>query len=101
MRTNHARPRAGGRGDPKCHRVLTVMSAGIDFVERPISDPASIPARKSVGTLTCFRPRLLSDIVEAIWDCDIPDADFAKALTIKCAPGTSLWLMGQYRTPAE
>jgi AraC-like DNA-binding protein len=81
--------------------VLTVISPDMDFVERPISAPASMPARKSVGTVTCFRPRLLSDIVEAIWDCDIQDADFAKALTIKCAPGTSLWLMGQYRTPAE
>ena len=40
-------------------------------------------------------------IIEAIWDCDIPDEDLAKALTIKCAPGTSLQLIGQYRTPAE
>jgi hypothetical protein len=45
--------------------------------------------------------RVLSDLVEAIWDCDILDGDFAKALTIKWAPGTSLWLMGQYRLPAE
>jgi AraC-like DNA-binding protein len=44
---------------------------------------------------------LLSDVVEAIWDCDIPDGEFAKTLTIKCPPGTSLQLIGQYRAPAE
>jgi AraC-like DNA-binding protein len=67
--------------------------------EYPIGVRAS--ACEGAGTLRRFRSRLLSDVVEAIWDCDIPDGDFAKALTIKCAPGTSLWLMGQYRTPAE
>ena len=71
----------------------------MNFVEYPIGVHGNAPIR--VGTLKCFRLPLLSDIVEAIWDCDIPDGDFAKALTIKCAPGTSLWLMGQYRTPAE
>ena len=71
----------------------------MNLVEYPICTQWNAPAR--IGTLRCFRSELLSDIVEAIWDCDIPDGDFAKALTIKCAPGTSLWLMGQYRTPAE
>jgi AraC-like DNA-binding protein len=73
----------------------------MNFVDYPIGANPSVPVCVGGGTLTCFRPRLLSDIVEAIWDCDIPDGDFAKTLTIKCAPGTSLWLMGQYRTPAE
>jgi AraC-like DNA-binding protein len=71
----------------------------MNFVEYPIGAYGNAPTR--VGTLRCFRSRLLSDIIEAIWDCDIPDGEFAKALTIKCAPGTSLLLMGQYRTPAE
>jgi AraC-like DNA-binding protein len=73
----------------------------MSFVEYPIGTGAGVPAVEGPGTLRCFRSRLLSDVVEAIWDCDIPDADFAKALTIKCAPGTSVWLMGQYRTPPE
>jgi len=73
----------------------------MNFVEFPIGSRANAPACEGVGTLRCFRSRFLSDIVEAIWDCDISDGDFAKALTIKCAPGTSLWLMGQFRTPAE
>ena len=71
------------------------------FVEYPIGNSANASAYEGAGILRCFRSPLLSDIVEAIWDCDIPDADFAKALTIKCAPGTSLQLIGQYRTPAE
>ena len=71
----------------------------MNFVEYPIGAYGNAPAR--VGTLSRFRSHLLSDIIEAIWDCDIPDGEFAKALTIKCAPGTSLWLMGQYRAPAE
>jgi hypothetical protein len=71
----------------------------MNFVEYPIGADGNAPTR--VGTLRCFRSCLLSDIIEGIWDCDIPDGEFAKALTIKCAPGTSLLLMGQYRTPAE
>ena len=71
------------------------------FVEYPICIAANPPTHQGVGILRCFRAPVLSDIVEAIWDCDIPDGDFAKAVTIKCAPGTSLQLIGQYRTPAK
>jgi AraC-like DNA-binding protein len=42
---------------------------------------------------------LLADIVDAIWDLDVPDSDVARALAIKYAPGTSLLLMAQYRAP--
>jgi AraC-like DNA-binding protein len=73
----------------------------MNFVEYSIGVGGSTSAHEGVGVLGCFRSPPLSDIVEAIWDCDIPDADFAKGLMIKCAPGTALWLMGQYRTPAE
>lgn len=71
------------------------------FVEYPIRIPANASAHQAAGILRCFRSPLLSDVVEAIWDCDIPDADFARTVTIKCAPGTSLQLIGQYRTPAQ
>jgi AraC-like DNA-binding protein len=71
------------------------------FVEYPIRNPAIASAHRAAGILRCFRTPLLSDVVEAIWDCDIPDADFARTVTIKCAPGTSLQLIGQYRTPAQ
>jgi AraC-like DNA-binding protein len=73
----------------------------MNFVEYSIGVGGNTSAHEGVGVLGCFRSPPLSDIVEAIWDCDIPDADFAKGLMIKCAPGTALWLMGQYRTPAE
>ncbi|WP_081851076.1 AraC family transcriptional regulator [Bradyrhizobium sp. URHD0069] len=73
----------------------------MNFVEYPIGVHANVSAHEGVGILRCFRSASLSDILEAIWDCDIPDGDVAKALTIKCAPGTSLRLIGQYRTPAE
>jgi AraC-like DNA-binding protein len=70
------------------------------FIDYPgVCANSSTP--EGAGSLRCFRSPLLSDIVEAIWDCDIPDGDFAKALTIKCAPGTALQLIGQYRSPAE
>ena len=71
----------------------------MSFVEYPISVHGDTPQR--VGNLRCFRARFLTDVVEGIWDCEIPDADFARTLTIKCAPSTSLWLVGQYRVPAE
>lgn len=73
----------------------------MNFIEYPIAIDADAPAQESAGTLRRFHSPSLSDIFEAIWDCDIPDGDFAKALTIKCAPGTSLQLIGQYRTPAD
>jgi AraC-like DNA-binding protein len=71
------------------------------LVEYPIGITANASTHQGAGVLRCFRSPLLSDIVEAIWDCDIPDGDSAKAFTIKCAPGTSLQLIGQYRTPAQ
>ncbi|WP_083841317.1 helix-turn-helix domain-containing protein [Bradyrhizobium sp. STM 3843] len=74
----------------------------MNFVEYPIDVGAKASAEEETGILRCFRsPPPLSDILEAIWDCDIPNARFAKSLTIKCAPGTSLQLIGQYRRPAE
>jgi hypothetical protein len=47
-------------------------------VEYPIRFPANASAHQAAGILRCFRSPLLSDVVEAIWDCDIPDADFAQ-----------------------
>src|SRR5262249_6960480 len=41
----------------------------------------------------------LGDVVDAIWDFDIPDSAAAKTFTIKYPPGTSLLLMAQYRAP--
>jgi AraC-like DNA-binding protein len=73
----------------------------MNLVECPIGVLPTASAREGVGILRCFRSCSLSDILEGIWDFDIPDGDFAKALTIKCAPGTSLHLIGQYRTPAR
>jgi AraC-like DNA-binding protein len=52
------------------------------------------------GAFKAFRPPSLSDITDAIWDLDIPDARTAMALTIKHAPGTSLFLLARYRAPS-
>jgi len=73
----------------------------MNFVEYPIGDGTNVSARAGTGALRCFRSPLLAGIVDAIWDCDIPDENLAKSLTIKCAPGTSLQLIGQYRQPAD
>ena len=40
----------------------------------------------------------VADLVEAIWDWDIPDGDAATALTIKVPPSTAPYFVVQYRT---
>lgn len=72
----------------------------MNFVEYPVAGQVGLSAEKSAGTFRRFHSRLLTDIVDAIWDVDIPDSDTAGALAIKFAPGNSLLLMAQYRTPA-
>lgn len=62
-------------------------------VAAPVS---AIPAGFKV-----FRPSSLADIVDAIWDLNVPDGDEAKALTIKRPPGTSLSLILHYGVPFQ
>ncbi|HEU0058988.1 MAG TPA: helix-turn-helix domain-containing protein [Hyphomicrobiaceae bacterium] len=71
----------------------------MNLIEPRIGLKTSAPAESGVGAFRCFRSRLLADIVDAIWDLDIPDGDAARALAIKYAPGTCLLLMAQYRAP--
>src|SRR5262249_47804013 len=52
----------------------------------------------SRGAFRRFRPQLLRDVVDAIWDWDVPEELTARSLMIKQAPGTSLLLMAQYRS---
>ena len=40
----------------------------------------------------------VADLVEAIWDWDIPDGDAATALTIRVPPSTAPYFVVQYRT---
>jgi AraC-like DNA-binding protein len=40
----------------------------------------------------------VADLVEAIWDWDIPDAEVATAFTIKVPPSTAPYFVVQYRT---
>src|SRR3982074_3465997 len=40
----------------------------------------------------------VADLVEAIWDWDIPDGDAAPAFTIKVPPSTAPYFVVQYRT---
>jgi AraC-like DNA-binding protein len=47
---------------------------------------------------TFFRPHpAVADIVETIWDIDLPDANFTRALTIKVLPAVSPMLCVHYR----
>jgi AraC-like DNA-binding protein len=51
------------------------------------------------GFLRSIRPSAaVADLVEAIWDWDIPDSDAATALTIKVPPSTAPYFVVQYRT---
>jgi AraC-like DNA-binding protein len=72
----------------------------MSFAEYPIRSHAANLQHASGGAFRCFRPRRLADVVDAIWDWDVPDELAAKSLTIKLAPSTSLLLMAQYRPAA-
>lgn len=68
------------------------------FAEYPLHAHATTPRHARCGSFRCFRPKLLADVVDAIWDWDVPEELAAKSLTIKQAPGTSLLLMAKYRS---
>src|SRR5260221_1934958 len=51
------------------------------------------------GCSSSIRPSAaVADLVEAIWDWDIPDGDAATGLTIKIPPSTVPYFVVQYRT---
>jgi AraC-like DNA-binding protein len=53
----------------------------------------------SGGFSRSIRPSAaVADIVESIWDWDIPDGDAATAFTIKIPPSTAPYFVVQYRT---
>jgi AraC-like DNA-binding protein len=77
-------------------------------------EPSHIPAGDASGPhsrsgpadslsalgLQVFRPRIvLRDVVEDIWDWDLPDATAARRLTIRLPPSTYALLLMQYRAP--
>jgi AraC-like DNA-binding protein len=70
----------------------------MSFFEYPIRSHAADAQHSSRGAFRCFRPKLLADVVDAIWDWDVPEELAARSLTIKQAPGTSLLLMAKYRS---
>lgn len=50
--------------------------------------------------LQVFQPHLLlSDVVEDIWDWDLPDEAAARRLTVRLPPSTFVFLLVQYRAP--
>jgi AraC-like DNA-binding protein len=75
-----------------------MLKEPMSFAQYLIRTDASAPGHTSDGTFSCGRPRLLADVVDAIWDWDVPGELAAKSLVIKQAPGTSLLLMNQYRS---
>jgi AraC-like DNA-binding protein len=72
----------------------------------PIGLPQREPPPKSGGEhivpdgfSRSIRPSAaVADLVEAIWDWDIPDGDAATAFTIKVPPSTAPYFVVQYRT---
>jgi AraC-like DNA-binding protein len=70
----------------------------MSFAEYPIRAHVANPQNANRGAFRRFRPQLLGDVVDAIWDWDVPDERVARSLTIKQAPGPSLLLMAHYRS---
>src|SRR6202047_3577822 len=72
----------------------------------PIGLPQRAPPPKSGGEhivpdgfSRSIRPSAtVADLIEAIWDWDIPDGDAATAFTIKVPPSTAPYFVVQYRT---
>jgi AraC-like DNA-binding protein len=71
----------------------------MSFIEYPVRLKAGAPPEHCVGSIRCFRSRLLRDVVDTIWDLDIPNSNAASALIVEYPPNTSLLLMAQYRAP--
>jgi AraC-like DNA-binding protein len=72
----------------------------MNFIEYPVGGKTIGTIDNNIGSFRHFRSPFLTEIVDSIWDLDIPDSDAAKTLAIKLAPSPSLLLMAQYRTPA-
>jgi AraC-like DNA-binding protein len=77
-----------------------VVSAPLHGFSRPELQPCGsgrpiLPDGHSSGV----RPSpALADLVEAIWDWDIPDGDMAAGFTINVPPSTAPYFVVQYRT---
>jgi AraC-like DNA-binding protein len=82
------------------HRAKSTLGEDdVNVIEYPLGVEVCAPAERGGASIRYFRSRLLTDVVEAIWDLDVPDSDAARTLAIKYAPGTCLLLMAQYRAP--
>jgi AraC-like DNA-binding protein len=111
-RKSHGKPpnRANvneGLGSGRCFRLLLQDGAFLLVSEQPIGlsqlelQPPNWGGKQIVpdGFLRSIRPSAaVADLVEAIWDWDIPDGDAATALTIKVPPSTAPYFVVQYRT---
>ncbi|MET0220953.1 MAG: AraC family transcriptional regulator [Tardiphaga sp.] len=74
-------------------------SAPADDASGPYPHGGRTDSLAALG-LQMFRPRLvLRDIVEDIWDWDLPDASAARRLTVRLPPSTYAFLLIQYRAP--
>jgi AraC-like DNA-binding protein len=63
------------------------------IVTRPVVDSFAVPE------FAFFAPRpALADVVESIWDVDVPEGARARAMTFKILPGVSPTLCAHYRT---
>src|SRR5262245_25699527 len=47
----------------------------VSCTEYPVGSMTSATVQNGAGSFRCFRSRLLTDIVDAIWDLDVPDSD--------------------------
>lgn len=71
----------------------------MNFIEYPVGEQTGGSVDQHSGSFRCFRSPFLTDIVDSIWDLDVPDCDVARTLAIKLAPSPSLLLLAQYRAP--
>jgi AraC-like DNA-binding protein len=58
-----------------------------------------VVSKLPIGLLQLRPSAAVADLVDAIWDWDIPCGDAATALTIKVPPSTAPYFVIQYRTP--
>jgi AraC-like DNA-binding protein len=79
----------------------TPKAGAIDITSSEVNSLGEVVIDAMIATgLKVFHPHpLLADIVEDIWDLDIPDGDVARRLVIRMPPSAYALLSLQYRVP--
>ncbi len=83
--------------------TVTSKAGALDFRTDEVDAFGEVVADAMIATgLKVFHPHpLLADLVEDVWDLDIPDGDVARRLIIRMPPSAFAFLSLQYRVPIE